>query len=142
MSNPPTRRINLKNLRRGLAETELSENHQHETACRQFRKTILSSAHLSSVADKLRPYNIVRLFNRSARASVRASAAKRQDQFPEVVFGRFMRASVPRPNKYCSGTIAVFATEAITARIKSQLISAPPVSRYCKQNARSFSICV
>ena len=52
-----------------------------------------------------------------------------------------MRASVPSPSTSCKGTIAVFATDASTARMKSQLISLPSVPRYFRQNSLSRSIC-
>ncbi len=52
-----------------------------------------------------------------------SSARNRQRQFPAGRPGRFMRASLPRPSTSCSGTMAVSATEASTARMKAQWIS-------------------
>src|SRR6266545_3040614 len=87
------------------------------------------------------PYNSVNSLKREATSLVSASALTRHDQFPSVLLGRFMRASVPRPNTSCKGTTAVFATDASTARMKSQLISSPSVCRYFRQNSFSRSIC-
>ena len=75
------------------------------------------------------PYNSVSCLRRAANSSFNAPVSNRQAQFPSVLFGRFMRASVPRPSRSCKGTIAVFATEARTPRMKSQWISSPFVFR-------------
>src|SRR5258705_12905415 len=88
-----------------------------------------------------RPYNSVNPRNLSLIPSASAPALNRHAQFPSVLLGRFMRASVPRPSTSCKGTIAVFATDASTVRIKSQWISTPAELRYLSQNSLSRSIC-
>jgi hypothetical protein len=61
-------------------------------------------------------------------------------QCPSPSPGRFMRCSPPRPSTSCSGTMAVSATDARAARIRSQWISRPSVPRYARTCARSCSV--
>ena len=78
-----------------------------------------SHGSLSSPSGVL-PYSLPMSSNLSASSTVSADSLNRHSQFPEVLFGRFMRASVPSPSTSCMGTIAVSATEANNARMKSQ----------------------
>ena len=68
-------------------------------------------------------YSSLNSFNRLPISSVSAPAVNRQAQFPEVLLGKFMRASVPSPSKSCKGATAVLATDARATRMKSQWIS-------------------
>ena len=49
---------------------------------------------------------------RRAIAGVSAPRSNRQRQFPSVLPGRFIRASLPRPSTSCAGTIASAARDA------------------------------
>src|ERR1041385_2742561 len=89
----------------------------------------------------IRPYKLVNSLSSLASSGVKSFSLNRHSQFPDVLFGRFMRASEPRPSTSCNGTIAVFATDASTARMKSQWILFPSVRRYFRQNFLSHSTC-
>jgi hypothetical protein len=69
-----------------------------------------------------------------------SSRRSRQPQLPAGRPGVFMRASAPSPRTSCMGMRATSATEASTARIKSQWISRPSVFRYLRVNPRSLSM--
>src|SRR5436190_4262926 len=87
-----------------------------------------------------RPYVRVRSRRRVPISSVNTSSSNRQVQFPDVLLGRFIRASFPKPSRSCKGTIATSATDANAARMKSQFISRPSEFKYLRQNSRSRSI--
>src|SRR5260370_2099709 len=146
MAGPPTRRLDLKDLWCVLREANLRSEDQESNrkpesnrrGGRGFRrepgeKPVLRTAsqkHFARFAFQshgslsppsgILPYKLLTFFSLSASSSVSASSLNRHNQFPEVLFGRFMRASVPSPSTSCMGTIAVFATEANKARMKSQ----------------------
>src|SRR5688500_18886566 len=90
-----------------------------ETSHGFTQKTLIRSI-IRFICVYARPYNSVRCLSREPMSSVNAFDSYLQAQFPSVLFGRFMRASVPRPSRSCNGMIAVFGTEASTPRIKSQ----------------------
>src|SRR5271165_5446745 len=76
-----------------------------------------------------RSYVTAHSFRRARRSGEKASGCMRQRQFPPKVPGLFIRDSAPRPRMSCIGTIAARATEAVSARMSVQCISAPSVFR-------------
>ena len=85
------------------------------------------------------PQQAAKILHRREIRFCRLTVRFRHFQLPLIVPGRFMRASLPRPSTSCSGTIAMFATEAMIERIMTQWISeSSRKSRYDRANAFSL----
>ena len=80
-----------------------------------------------------RPVCSARPRRRLASAGVSAPRSSRQLQFPFVIPGRFIRASLPRPSTSCAGTIASAARDEYASSISPQLGSrgSRPVAARC-----------
>src|SRR2546421_11705835 len=125
MTGPPSRRFDLRDLRRVLGEAHLrgeqqEDENQHKlnrrgprglrredgdkhvlrAAARKYFARFAFQSHDSlSTPSGILPYKLLIFFNLSAISSVSASTSNRHTQFPAVLLGRFMRASVPSPSR-------------------------------------------
>src|ERR1051326_3972997 len=136
---PPPGRFDFGNLRCILPEAKMGTDNQDQ--CREQRSQLHFSVSASTAPLGIRPYKVVNSLSLLASSSVRSFSLNRHRQLSEVLLGRFMRASEPNPSTSCKGTMAVFATDASTARMKSQWILSPSVPRYFRQTFLSHSIC-
>src|SRR2546423_11810070 len=110
MIGPPPGRVDFGDLGCVLPKTKMGTENQDQ--CREQQ----SQLHFSvSAPSGIRPYKPVNSLSSLASSFVKSFSLNRHSQFSDVLLGRFMRASEPRPSTSCNGTIAVFATDASTA---------------------------
>src|ERR1041384_1509637 len=115
MIGPPSGRFDFENLGCVLPKTNMRTENQDDSREQQ------SQLHFSvSGPPGIRPYKLVNSLSSLASSGVKSFSLNRHSQLSDVLLGRFMRASEPRPSTSCNGTIAVFATDASTARMTSK----------------------